>query len=373
MSWNSIIAQQRAKKILMNAVSSGRVSHAYLFYGPAGVGKDAVAIEFAKVLNCDVGGDTSCDSCDSCSRFRSLQHPNLVLVFPVPLGKGEKAGDSPLAKLSQEDLDNVREQVKLKAADHYYAINVPRATTIKVNSIRSVKREASLTPYRKGTKVTIIICAEQMNEESSSALLKTLEEPIENTVFILTTAQRDQLFPTVISRCQGIRFDPLTENEITLYLQEKHGVESSRAKLVGRLAHGSLSRALKLLDADLQEQREKTLQYLRTLYAGDEVQFSRQIEDMVRDYDRNEIEQFLQILQLWIRDAFCLKEGFDSIVNIDQRDSIERFVKNFPRLHYEETLERIDHAISLLNRNVYIPLILTTLSLDIKNAIFEKV
>lgn len=372
MSWNSIVGQQRVKEILINAIETGRIAHAYLFSGPDGVGKDAAAIEFAKVVNCETAGGSACDRCDSCLKFSSLQHPNLTMVFGLPVGKGEKSGDLPLAKLTAEDLENVRGQIRLKAVNRYHTIAVPGAATIKVNSIRDLKREASLTPYSKGKKVFIVIDAENMNDEASNALLKTLEEPTDDTLLILTTSHRDQLFSTVVSRCQSIRFDFLTEHEIANHLIEKQGIEPPRAMLIGRLAHGSLFRAFELLDVDLQRQREEVLEFLRTMYGQDVVQLATFLDQLGRRYERDELERFLQVLQFWVRDALCVHEGHTSIINIDQRESIERFAKMFVRLDYQKFMEEIEHAISHINKNAYIPLILTVLAWKIKKLLLNR-
>jgi len=373
MSWDSIVGQERVKTLLKGALGSRKLPHAYLFHGPEGVGKDAMAIELAKVLNCEVGGDSACDRCESCLRFATLQHPNLILVFPLPVGKGEKSGDLPLAKLSQEDLDNIREQTRLKAENRYHAISIPKATTIKVNSIRDIKREAALTTYRTGKKVILVLDAEYMNAESSNALLKTLEEPREDTMLILTTAHKDQLLTTVASRCQTVRFDVLSEKEISHFLQQRRAASSSQAELVARLAHGSISRADGLLEVDLQEPRERVVEYLRVLHNGDEAEIGSFLETLAREYDRNQMEQFLHILQFWLRDALCLHEDYAAIVNVDYRDSIRKFAERFPEFDYHGTVLGVDNAVSLLNKNVYIPLILMTLSLSIRESLTRHV
>ncbi len=373
MSWESIVGQDRVKKVIRAALHAGRIPHAYLFYGPEGVGKDAMAIELAKVVNCQGGDDVSCGECDSCLKFNSLQHPNLKLVFALPIGKGEKAGDPPLSKISTEDLESVREQIRLKAVNRYHKIGVPRAITIKVNSIRQLKRESSLTAYGKGKKVIIVLDAENMNDESSNALLKTLEEPTKDTLLVLTTSQRDRLLPTIVSRCQGIRFDFLTENAIAKSLERQRGIAPAQAMLVGRLAHGNMSRAFELLETDLQAQRSEVLEFLRTIYGDDGIALSKFVEKIGQDYasDREGLIQFFQVLQFWLRDAFCIREGFASIINIDQSESIERFARKFSRLNYPALLERLDSVISLVNKNAYIPLVVMVLSLEIRKLLSE--
>src|SRR5512140_2087223 len=174
MSWQSVIGQHRVKELLVSTLRRNRLAHAYVFSGPEGVGKDAAAIELAKVLNCDAQGTEACDSCPSCLKFASLQHPNLHLVFALPVGKGEKLGDGPLAKLSEEDVAAVQEQVSRKARDPYHILSVPRATTIKINSIRELRKESALSAFSQGKKVFLIVDAENLNDEASNAILKTL-------------------------------------------------------------------------------------------------------------------------------------------------------------------------------------------------------
>ena len=112
MSWDRIVGQTRVKQILRSAIASDRLAHAYLFSGLEGTGKSVAAIELAKVLNCERQTPDACDTCQSCLKFASLGHPNLHLVFPLPVGKNEKQGDDPLAKLTEEDIALIQDEVR---------------------------------------------------------------------------------------------------------------------------------------------------------------------------------------------------------------------------------------------------------------------
>lgn len=366
MSWNSVIGQERIKRILRASLRSGRLSHAYLFHGPDGVGKDATAIELAKVVNCAGGSDEACGACESCRRIDSLQHPDLFLVFALPVGKTEKSGDPPLAKLLSEDVEAGREQIRLKALNRYHDIVVPKATAIKVNSIRELRRQASLTTFHGKKKVMIIMEAADLNDEASNALLKTLEEPSEDTLIILTTSKRSVLLPTIISRCQDIRFDFLSDTEIADHLAAHHRLDEAKATLIARLAHGSVSRAIGLLDVDIQKQREYALDFLRKTAKNDPAEISKLIDELIKTYDRFEIEQFLLLMEFWLRDAFCVSEGRSTIANIDSEESIRRFAQRYPTLDYDRLQSALERSISLLNKNVYILAILLTLSITIR-------
>jgi len=96
-----------------------------------------------------------------------LQHPNMHLVFSLPVGKNEKYGDSPLAKLAEEEIAVIREQIRMKAGNSYHTIQIPKANTIKINSVREIRREVALTAFAQGKKVFIVLDAENLNDEAS--------------------------------------------------------------------------------------------------------------------------------------------------------------------------------------------------------------
>ncbi len=202
----------------------------------------------AKSLNCekksskkDIGG---CNECASCRQANALQHPNIHLVFPLPRGESETKDDGPLDKLDKKTISKIREEISLKARDPYHKIAIPKSQVIKISSIREVIREQSLSLYQHGSRVVIVMQAEEVGAEAANALLKVLEEPTPGTVFILTSSKRSALLPTIISRCQSVRFDLLSEEEISGALISRHNLAPADAKLKARLANGSYSNAV---------------------------------------------------------------------------------------------------------------------------------
>ena len=369
MAWDSIIGQQRVKRQLMSSLKQSRVSHAYLFVGHAGVGKDAVAIEFSKALNCERQSNEACDRCSSCLKFVALQHPNLHLIFALPVGKGEESGDQPLAKLSGDDIEIIQQQLRLKSQNPYHVIVIPKATTIKVNSIREIRRMSSLSSVGSGRKVFIVLNADMMNDEASNALLKTLEEPSTDTVLILTTAYQTALLPTIVSRCQIIRFDNLSENEIRDALVNRDGIEKSRVDVIAHLANGSFTRALELMETNIADGRKKSVDFLRSTLFGSRDELLAMIDNLAAELSRIEIENLLQALQLWLRDTMLMSEHIDRVVNIDDADALKNFTARYKNVDYASLQTEIDKAISLINKNVYIPLILIHLAIQLKKYI----
>ena len=156
MGWDRVIGQQRVKELLRRTLTSGTVAHAYLFWGGDGVGKDAMAIEFARALNCLENKVDPCDNCASCKKVDVLQHPNISLIFALPVGKSEQSGDDPITVLTDDQVSAIQEQIRLKAENPYHRLSVPKANFIKINSVRDVRREAALSAYEGGKRVFII-------------------------------------------------------------------------------------------------------------------------------------------------------------------------------------------------------------------------
>jgi DNA polymerase-3 subunit delta' len=365
MSWNRVIGQQRVKELLRRALQSGHIAHAYLFYGPEGVGKDAAAIEFARTLNCGRKSDEACDECESCKNIAALRHPNVHMIVALPVGKNEVKGDHPIEVLADDQVEELHEQIRLKAENPYHRIALPKATAIKINSIREIRRQSAMTMFEEGKKVYIISRAEQMNLEASNSLLKTLEEPSPNTVLILTTAQRHQLLPTIVSRCQLVSFDPLEENDIRDSLVNREGVNPASAALIAKLAEGSYTRALELLSNDVQAMRDEVVALLRAALSARPSLVCTEIEKFTVGSDRTAVERSLRMLEVWLREALMVRERGESNNGSSDPD-IRRFLDRFPHANLPAALESVESSIALLGKNVYLPLILTNLVFDLK-------
>jgi len=368
MIWPRVIGQRRVKEVLLRAYRSGRLPHAYLFYGGEGVGKDALAFELARLLHCEKGGEAACGMCDACVKVDTAQHPDVRLVTALPLGKGEASDDGPLAKLPESEIRLIQEQYRMKAVNPYVRIAIPRANIIKINSIREVRRESSMSTFDRRRRIFIISQADQMGEEASNTLLKTLEEPSGDTMFVLTSAHRDALLPTIVSRCQNVRFDPLTESEIREALMRREQVEPERASLAARLANGSYTRALDLLDDDVLQERKEVLAFIRNAVGANVVTLAAAIDDLAGGKDRDRATRFLAVMLMWFRDALVLSHGGD-VINLDQRDELTRFLERFPGADLIQSITAVERAISLVERNVYIKLAFLQLAVQLRGGI----
>ncbi|MCB0713334.1 MAG: DNA polymerase III subunit [Ignavibacteriae bacterium] len=375
MSWSSVIGQERVKRLLKGALLSGRIPNAWLFTGPEGVGKDAVAIEIAKFLRCENRGEEAeaCGECHGCRTASELQNSNVQFVFALPSAKGEdRRTDSPMLKLSDNEIALIREEVEKKGNDPYYNISIPRAQQIKISSVRQIKRDAALSSTEPGMRIIIISEAHQMRAEAANAFLKTLEEPSPKTLLILTTSQREGLLPTIISRCQEVRFDQLSEIEIAEALQVRNNVDRTTAQLTAKLANGSYSRAVELIDGALHQLRFDIVAFLRGALKRSPVAAHKEIEQLTAKADRIHLERLLGLLALWLRDAYVLRltNNESLVVNQDQLDDIRSFNGKFADAPIESMIHSVERSINAINRNVQPPLVLTVLTMQLADACY---
>lgn len=215
MAWTDIVGHERPLEGFRRVVARGRLAHAYLFVGPAGVGKRLFARELARALLCeapdhDPAALEACERCDGCKQVDAGTHPDFFT-----LRRPEEANEMPTELL------------------------------------RELCRGFSLKPARGRGKVALLDDADDLNEESANCFLKTLEEPPPGSVFVLLGTSPDRQLATILSRCQTVRFAPLPAEQVRAVLQ-RHGIdEPARLDRLVRLAGGSPRQALELSDETL--------------------------------------------------------------------------------------------------------------------------
>lgn len=382
MSWNNIIGQDRVKDILQRAILEKRISHSYCFWGTEGCGKDAIAIEFAKTANCErpiINGDSSieaCDECNSCHTISTLQNPNVQLLFSLPTPKSTSTKDeSVLSKMSEEQISDIKEQLKLKAENPYHKISLAGANQIKIANVREIKKNLSMSAITAGRRFIIISNAHELTTEAANAFLKTLEEPHDEITIILTTPKIEQIMPTILSRSQQIHCEPIPDSEIVKILMDKYGKSSGEARIISAFAQGSYLRAMEYMDEDMQAFRESAVAAFRTtLKSKYRAELIKQLEPLVKAKDKKTTEKFLILLMLWLRDAIILKTtgNRELIINADYADTLQKFVDNFGQKDFPAAIEKIEIAISRIYKNVMTELILLDMFLDLRRILLRK-
>ncbi len=332
--WSNIIGQERVKRVLTGALEREMLPSSYLFLGPEGTGKDAAAFELAKAINClepRSGGTEACDVCVNCLSIDQLSAPFLHFVYAQ--AKDVESASGP----KDEDLEIVREQLALKANDKYHNIEIPKAHLIGVLQIRELRLALSRSLVSGKRYVVIVSEADMMNQYAQNAFLKTLEEPHANTIIILTSSNPHRLFPTILSRCQEIRFDVLANDEISDALVARDEISREEANFLARLSAGSYSQARTMIGEDIRAMRTEIVAFLR-------MGLSKSRRNAVKEIDvfvprsgggsflekRVAVEQRLVLLGLWLRDALALATGsHERIINIDQQQDLDKFVSRF--------------------------------------------
>lgn len=260
MFFREILGQDWVISHLKTAMRQERLSHAYLFLGPEGVGKASTARALAAALNCaqpDREGD-ACGTCPSCRRLAAGTNPDFVVIGPT------------------------------------------ESLQIKIEQIREFRRLTSYPPLGDGWRVALIKPAEALNDAAANALLKTLEEPPPRHVLVLTARGEADLLATVVSRCHKLAFAPLPGALIAQELERRRGLEHAQAVLAAALSGGSLGRALTLDPGELEEQRRQVLADLALLAQGSATAVLDWAQRLSKS--RVELENFLLMARLYYRD-----------------------------------------------------------------------
>ncbi|MGI9173802.1 MAG: ATP-binding protein [Rhodothermales bacterium] len=367
MAWSDLIDQQRATETLRRVVAGERVPHAFLFYGRDGVGKRAAALELAKTLQCERGTGEACGRCLACTKVGRLLHPDVHVLLPAP---------------KDVDTDDLRARLETLAKNPYATVDFVRRPSLddpaktsnkqafypvaRIND--ELRRAMSYRPVEGRYKVAIMTDADLLRTEAANAFLKLLEEPAPQTVFILITSRPDRLLPTILSRCQRFRFDVLPAEAIEAALVEREGARPDVAGTLARMADGSYSRALDLAqNEDLLADRQMVLNYFRMAYTGGGPQHAAKLADAVEEMarlGRERLKSLLDLMLRWMRDLALYRVLGDEapLVNVDQREAVERFCKNVPDADLEAMARLVEDAIELAERNVQLPLTLIVLA-----------
>lgn len=271
MSFAEITGHERVIETLRRSVRCGKLPHAYIFEGSPGTGRKKTALALVQAIFCRAGLDDACGECPACRKVMSGNHADIHFVEPLPDKKD-----------------------------------------ISIDQLRELQRELSLRPYEALRKVCIMEPAERMNRFSANSFLKTLEEPPGNALIILLTENADMLLPTIRSRCQLIRFAPLSMEHLVSLL-ERRGMDSATAALTAQVAAGSMMRALEMDNEALGERRELLLKHLEALKPdriGTIFDASEQLSG-----NREENLEMLDMLLSFVRDIIHILVGRRDIIN----------------------------------------------------------
>tara|TARA_R110002096_G_scaffold78670_2_gene185066 strand:- start:8315 stop:9505 length:1191 start_codon:yes stop_codon:yes gene_type:complete len=358
-----IIGQQRAKNQVERILESERISHAYLISGPSGVGKTAFALAFAEIIN---GISNLTDLGDKTVSKKSswFTHPDIHIFIPKP---------------TSVDISDLRSRLELLAKDPYEIISYSQRPS--VNDSQSSKNLQAFYPVdyfrddirplaklrpNEGARVIIIMTqVETMRKETANAFLKLLEEPSDRLMFVLTTESYENLLPTITSRCQHIPLATLTPTEVEEGLIHVDGINADDAKYLARVSGGNYANTRFFDIGRLKQTREEIITFLRLSFSQDATQLSKLTQDWQSSNNIEGMIALTNLMEMYIRDIMVYKttQNPNLITNVDQIDSISKFVSALKNAKLEEMIKHLNECRPMLRQNVSAKLIFVVLAL----------
>ncbi len=353
MSFNDVIGQEAAKAQVQAWINAERLPHAILVCGPEGTGKRRFALELAKACCCHAGGTDACDACSSCRRVEQLAHPDLHLLVPAAPRSARKA--------KARDEGGEPEDPRAPVRDFLDGVAAPAGGNISVDLLRRLQDDMGYAPVEAPRRLGLIFNADMMHPAGANALLKVLEEPPRRAAFVLVTAAPERLLPTVLSRCQRLTFRRLRPDEVRAHLT-RQGVAGERLELAVRLGAGSLDRAARVADGELDELRDQVEQFLTASIEAQTTRYWELLDPLVAGGDRAAVQQFLTLVGVHLRDLFLLAhDRGDEVALLDRRPVLLALATRLDRGRLEQAAVEVDRANDYLGRNVNLNLVLTDL------------
>jgi len=340
--FSQIIEQNKAKEMLRRAVIGGKLAHAYLFRGTTGVGKQSLAHALAAALNCHnlpVTGQHSessadleaCGTCPSCRKFAAGSHPDLLVVEPD-------------------------------------------GQAIKIQQVRELKKALAFPPLEARLRVVLLSEVHNMRREAANSLLKTLEEPPAETIFILTGDEAGGILPTILSRCQIIPFFPLSVEGVAAILARETAIDPGAAATLAAVAEGSLTRARLWQKKELLPLREEVL----TMLVDHRLEQPEAVEAVLAAAERcallkEDLEDLLDLLATCFHDLALLASSPSDPapgqvrprINQDLSPLLERAQSRWNFQQLGERLEHLRRAKRQLARNCNRGLVCEVLFFDL--------
>lgn len=302
--------QESIKEYLKKSIKDKNISHGYIFEGAKGIGKLDMSIFFAKSLLCKEFDEEPCNKCSSCIKVNSINHPDLHIIL------------SEERSIKRETIDDLISSIYQK-------------------------------PYESDRKIYIINNSEDMTMQAANTFLKTLEEPVGNTTIILLTENSNLLLPTIVSRCQIIKFEKIGNEFIIDYIKNKFNLDSNTAKLISYYSQGVLYNAEKIAtnENDILKIREEIIKIFDKILIHDKnaiFEYETYFEE-----NKDKIDRITEVLMIWLRDVYFKKyEINDLIINIDFVDLLEKHSKVLKRQKIDEIIKYLQNIKYDMKSNV---------------------
>ena len=380
MSKINLVGQKRLIQDLEAKKNSGRLAHSYLLFGPSGVGKLSVAIKFAELILCSKYKGRELEMIGAQQKINSLTHPDLHFVYPVNTNSKVKS-KATSKHFVKEWRESVIENPYITLSQWLEKIETSnKKGNISVNEAEEINKIMSLKSYEGGYKVMIIWMAENMNTECANKLLKLIEEPSAETVFLLLTENQSAIIPTIKSRCQKINIPPIDTKDIAESLIKKGLTDNDSAYNTANMSGGDYSSALNLLNSEASVVNFESvfIEWVRLAFkvkttksaVAELVSWSEKVSKLPKDVQKQFFFFSLELFRKSILKNY--KSGDYGSLFKDKSFKFEKFSPFIHNNNIVELYEEINKAIYELNRNGNPKIVITDLSLKLTRLIHQK-
>jgi DNA polymerase III subunit delta' len=368
MLFSNITGYTSLKEQLVRSVTENRISHAQLFHAPPGSNALAMAVAYARFVLCKNRGENdSCGTCPSCIKINGLAHPDLHFSFPTLVKDKEDSASADNVKTWRDAL----KETPFMDLRHWASLleDENKIPIIHVKEAGSILGRLALKSYEGGFKILVMWMPESMNTETANKLLKILEEPPEQTLFVLVSFRPEALLPTIISRTQVIKFPTYTEEEITAWAMQKYSLPEAGARGTAMLAEGNMMEAWRFI----QDQEEGNTwlvffrDWMRRCYKFSPVELFAMADEFA-DFGKVGQRTFLQYAARMFRESMMMNYTGGELNRITEEEAA--FLQNFGKYiggnNIAYMLEEIDQVIYHIERNVNARMAFINLSMKMK-------
>jgi len=361
LKFSEIYFQNEIKSKLISAVNAGRIPHAQLFIAPEGAGALSLAIAYAQYINCkDRHTNDSCGVCASCVKYNQLVHPDLHFTFPIH-GSKENCND-----FMNEFRSAYLENPNMSLTDWFTFIKADgKKPNININECRNIFKKLSLKTYESEFKVLVMWLPEYLGNEGNT-LLKLLEEPTVNTLFLLVTEKLEMILPTIVSRTQLVKIKPYTQDEIVSYLSGNASVEHETAKQIAMMSEGNINKAMVLsqeINNPLVDQFREWLLLCHQEQMPALFNFGNELADKGKDFVKNFLQYSLQMVRATMLNQYI---SMDNKLSSKENELTKKLVNIIHIDNAHGIYQALNESIYEIERNGNLKLIIIHLSLKIK-------
>ncbi|HKK46098.1 MAG TPA: DNA polymerase III subunit delta' C-terminal domain-containing protein [Balneolaceae bacterium] len=358
-----LVGQQFAREQIERIINSGRISHAYLFSGPPGVGKTAFTLAFAELIN-GVDNLTTLGNQAFSKKSSWFTHPDIHVFLPVPSSVSVEELRSRLELLREDPYEVVDFSLRPSLTDDDSTKN--KRAFYPIDYFREEIRPTAYYKPNEGRKTVVIMTGiDNMRKEAANAFLKLLEEPSEDLMFILTTNHTEALLPTIISRCQHIQLSPLKTNEIEKALIKQDGLPKDDAAYLARVSGGNYAMTRFFDVGTLKKTREEIIEYLRYAYVQDAVSITETAQNWQSHQNLEGQIAILNVMEVFLRDLLVYRSTQNNmlVTNADQLDVIQKFCETLSEARLQDMIAHVNECKPMIYQNVQPKLIFTALAL----------